>query len=210
MEGNVTKEQFLVISKSIKNAASFLSKKEYSIINIALILLFREAEREITRLLSSLHDLTLVSLSVRNLFEIYLISRHISANEKALYNWHGQSHKDSKDVRDGFIGLMEKKALDASELREIQKFEEKNVAASPFTSKGPFILRDLADKYGYLDDYLFVYKLSSKLVHPSSMKVMAYETLSENANYLNIVLQVGVHFTYELNSFAVKVVEENA
>jgi len=206
MEGSVAKSHFLLISKSLENAIGFLSKKEYSTLNIAQVSLFKEANRELTRLRASLDDLTLVSLSVRNIFEIYLILRHVGADEKALHNWHGQSHKDSKDIRDGFIRLMERKNLDTAELREIQNFEDRNLADSPFQSKGPFNMKDLSEKYGHLHDYLFIYKLSSKLVHPSSMKVMVYDVLSENTNYLNVVLQVGVYFTHELNDYAASVV----
>lgn len=206
MEGCVAQKHFLLISKSVENAIIFLSKKEYSALRSAQVSLLKEAHRELSRLQASLNDLTFVSLSVRNIYEVYLILRHVSADKQALHSWYGQSHKDSKDIRDGFIRLMEKKNLDTTELREIQNFEDLNLASSPFQSKGPFNMKDLSEKYGLLDDYLFVYKLSSKLVHPSSMKVMSYDVLSENTNYLNVSLQVGVHFTHKLNDYVVSLV----
>ena len=206
MESSIAQDHFLLISTSLKNAIGFLSKKEYSALNSAQVSLFKEAYRELNRLRASLDDLTLVSLSVRNIFEIYLILKHVRADEKALHKWYGQSHKDSKEIRDGFIRLMEKRNLDTAELRKMQDFEDHNLAASPFQSEHSFNMKILSEKYGHLDDYLLVYKLSSKLVHPSSMKVMVYDVLSENTNYLNVVLEMGVHFTHELNDYAVSVV----
>lgn len=206
MEGRIAQNHFFLISTSLENAIRFLSKKEYSALNSAQVSLFKEAYRELNRLQASLDDLTLVSLSVRNIFEIYLILRHVGADEKALHKWYGQSHKDSKEIRDGFIRLMEKRNLDTAELREMQDFEDRNLAASPFQSEHSFNMKNLSEKYGHLDDYLLVYKLSSKLVHPSSMKVMVYDVLSENTNYLTVVLQMGVHFTHELNDYVVSVV----
>lgn len=204
------KDQFELSSKNFLSVIGFLEGKDYSTLNGALISLLKEANRENTRLLSSLDDLTLASLSIRNLFEIYLITKHIYRDEKALFSWYGQSHKDSKEVNDGFITLMEKKGLDTTELKDIQNFQDDSLQKSPFQSKGGFQVRSLAEKYGYLDDYQFIYKLSSKLVHPSSMKVMTYETLTENSNYLSVVLQVGVYFSQEFSLFLQSVVNDNA
>ncbi len=167
-------ESFKLASDNFCVAIEFIENQDYSALNNALLCLLKEAERENNRLLSSLNDVTLTSLAIRNLFEIYLISKHIYNDEKALNNWYGQSHKDSKEVRDGFITLMKKKGLDTTELEEIQKFEDESLKESPFESKGGFQVRNLAEKYGYLDDYQFIYKLSSKIVHPSSMKLMTY------------------------------------
>lgn len=205
-----TKEQLELASENYSIAKCFLESKDYSTLNSALLGLLKEAQRENSRLLSSLDDLTLSSLAIRNLFEIYLVFKHIYSDEKALFSWFGQLHKDSKEVRDGFITLMVKKGLDTTELQEIQKFEDKSLEESQFQSKGAFQVRDLAEKYGCLDDYQFVYKLSSKLVHPSSMKVMVYDTLTENQNFLSIVLNVGVYFSQEFSLFLQSVLSENA
>mgnify|MGYP001298880679 CR=1 FL=1 len=159
MSFNVTtKEQFELASENYCVAIGFLESKGYSTLNSALLCLLKEAQRENCRLLLSLGNLTLASLAIRNLFEIYLIFKHVYSDEKALHSWHGQSHKDSKEVRDGFITLMEKRGLDATELKEIQKFEDKSLEQSPFQSKGSFQVKNLAERYGYLDDYQFIYK----------------------------------------------------
>ncbi len=201
-------DQFEIASKNIDVAIKYLAGKGYSTLNNALLGLLSEARRENNRLLTSLDDLTLTSLSVRNLFEIYLISKHIYSDEKALLNWYGQSHKDSKDINDGFISLLKKKGLDTTELESIQKSEDDSLKNSPFESKGGFQMRHLSEKYGYLDDYLFIYKLSSKLVHPSSMKIMTYDVLTENTNYFGIVHQIGVYFSQEFSIFLQEVLKQ--
>jgi len=203
-------ESFKLASDNFCVAIKFIENQDYSALNNALLCLLKEAKRENNRLLSSLNDLTLTCLAIRNLFEIHLISKHIYNDEKALNNWYGQSHKDSKEVRDGFITLMKKKGLDTTELEEIQKFEDESLKESPFESKGGFQVRNLAEKYEYLDDYQFIYKLSSKIVHPSSMKLMAYDTLNENSNYLSVILYVGVYFSDEFSLFLQSVINENA
>jgi hypothetical protein len=205
-----TKEQFELASDNFSVVINSLRNNQYSTLNHALLGLLEEAQRENSRLLSSLDDLTLTSLSIRNLFEIFLIFKHIYSDEKALLSWWGQSHKDSKEVKVGFITLMEKRGLDTSELLEVQNFEDESLAQSPFHSKGAFQIRNLAEKYGYLDDYQFIYKLSSKLVHPSSMKVMSYDTMTENTNYLSVVLQVGVYFSQEFSVFLQSIMNTNA
>lgn len=202
--------QIEITSNNFDVAITLLSGKNYSALNNALLSLLREARRESYRLLSSMEDLVLASFSVRNLFEIYLISKHIHSNEQALLNWYGQSHKDSKEVRDGAIKLMKNKGLSTAELELIQRLEDDLLEQSPFESKGSFQVRQLAEDYGYLDDYQFIYKLSSKLVHPSSMKIMLYDVLTENRNYLSVVHQLGVYFTLEFSMFLQAALNENA
>jgi hypothetical protein len=104
-----TKDQFELASENFRLAISFLEGKGYSTLNRALLSLLSEAERENIRLLSSLKDLTLASLPIRNMFEIYLISKHIYTDEKALFSWCGQLYKDSKEVKDDLSLLWRKK-----------------------------------------------------------------------------------------------------
>jgi hypothetical protein len=206
----MSENDFQVTAANLKYAVEFYDKKEYSTLNSAMSHILKEASRESLRLISNKDNLTLFSLSVRNLFELFLICRQIYSNEESLHNWYGQSHKDSKDVKNAFIKLAEKKGLDTSGLKEIQEFEDSSLENTPFQSKGGFQIRDLAEKHGYLDDYQFVYKLSSKLVHPSSMKVMAYSAIAENTNYLLVLHHIAVYFGQEFSMFLKGVIEQNA
>ena len=188
--------------KAVETAIVNLKKELYSELNNALIHLLEDSHREIKNLSSRTNDLVLSSLHLRNIFELNLLLLHIQTDEKALKNWYGQAYKDSKDIQDGFISLLKRKKIDSSEIENIQEFDKKNIDDSPYTSKGGFQIKTLAEKYGYLEDYSFVYKLCSKLLHPTSMKVNDYSVLTENKKYLNVVLQTGVYFSRKIEETA--------
>lgn len=172
--------------------------------------MLEDSLREIQHLSSRSNDLILCSLHLRNIFELNLLLLHIYSDEKALKNWYGQAYKDSKDIQDGFISLLTRKNIDASKLKEIQEFDKRNIDNSPYTSKGGFQIKLLADKFGYSEDYSFVYKLCSKLLHSTSMKVNDFGVLTENNNYLNVVLQTGVYFSRKIEEFALSLNEKIA
>lgn len=168
----------------------------------ALTPLLQASTREINKLMYEELDLSSLSLCVRNIFELYLILEHICTDERALKNWFGQAHKDFKDVNDGFITLCQNNGLDISELVKVQEFQDDSLDASPFKSKGGFNIRNLAENYGYLDDYKAVHKLCSKLIHPTSMSVNAYNALSKNDVYFKLIFHIGVFFSQRIEKFA--------
>ena len=199
------KDNLKLSKDSLERVIEKLGGQNYSTLNNALFRLFKESHREIGGLEADMMDLTSCSLHSRNIFELYLIMLHVYSDEKALNSWYGQLHKDSKDIKVGFIALLKKRGMDTSEFEELQRFEDKTLDESDFQSKGGFQIRDLAEKYGYLEDYLFVYKLNSKLIHPTSMKVNIYDVLTENDNYLKVVIQIGVFFSQKVEEFALNV-----
>lgn len=87
----------------------------------------------------------------------------------------------------------------------MQQLKDKALEESKYESKGPFQIKPLADKYGYLNDYLAVYKLCSKLIHPSSLKINLYAEISKDNNYLKIVQKIAVHFSDKLTKFALNI-----
>lgn len=204
MKVNLNHKDNLKLSKKVvEETIANLGKENYTELNNALIQLLEDSSREISHLYSETDNLISCSLHTRNIFELNLILMHIYSDGKALKNWYGQAYKDSKDIRDGFISLLKRENIDTSKLEEMQEFEEQNIINSPYQSKGGFQIKNLAEKYGYLEDYLFVYKLSSKLLHPTSMKVCDYDVLTENKNYLNVMLQIGVYFSRKIEDFSI-------
>ncbi|MCK4861383.1 MAG: hypothetical protein KAS85_05670 [Rhodobacteraceae bacterium] len=170
----------------------------------ALTPLLQACTREINKLLHEEIDLSSLSLCVRTIFELYLILMHISTDEKALNNWFGQSYKDHKDINDGFIALGKKRGLDeyVSELEKVQEFLDGSLDSSPFVSKGRFNIRDLAEKFEHLEDYKAVHKLCSKLIHPTSLNVNAYDALSKNNVYYNMIFRIGVFYSQQIEEFS--------
>ncbi len=196
--------------QSVTNILSDIGVQNYTELNNALINIFKECSREMDMLIKNINDLTLASLHVRNIFELYLILINVHSDRKELCKWYGQSYKDSTDIRNGFINLCNIRGLDTTELKNIQKFEDKNIKNSPYESHGGFPIKHLAEKHGYLDDYLFLYKLSSKLIHPSSMRVNSYDVLTEGDNYLSVIIKIGVYFCRKIEEFAPDVKYEKA
>lgn len=156
--------------------------------------------REIDLFATNINDLQYCAFHMRNIFELYLILRHLFKDEKNINNWIGQGHKDLTDITKGFISYGKKEGLDTLPLENMQISMDKNLEESSFESAGPFNIRGLAEKYGCVEDYMSIYKLSSKLIHPSSMKVNQSEALYTNDSYLTIVRRVGFRFILELNN----------
>ncbi|MBB1475642.1 DUF5677 domain-containing protein [Shewanella sp. SG41-3] len=178
---------------------------QHTTFNQAFYSILRASAVELDDLISKIDDLTACSLHTRNIFELYLILRHIYEDEEALNCWVGQSHKDSTDINKGFVTLFQSNGLDTSILENMQQLKDKALEESNYESKSPFQVRNLADKYGYLNDYLAVYKLCSKLIHPSSLKINLYNEISKENNYLKIVHKIVIHFSIKLTEFALNI-----
>ena len=204
-----SKEDLELSKTNISKVVEDLSSKESELNNAAKNIL-KNIALEITRLTSTLDDLEYASLHTRNIFELYLILTHIYSDVNALTCWYGQLHKDSEQVRNGFRKLLVNKGIDTTSLDEVKEFEDQSLENSPYTSERNFNIANLAKIHGYEDDYGFVYKLSSKLVHPSSMKVNFYETLTENGKYLKIIISIAVHFGQKAEKLALKIGSEIA
>lgn len=194
--------------KGISKLINQLKVKDFSELNYAILNILKDIDREISRLISSINEIDYASLHTRNIFDLYLILRNVYSNENEMRRWYGQQHKDSTDVRNGFKVLLEKKNLDTTELTEIQAYEDRALAGSHYESERNFNISHLAKIHGYGDDYSFVYKLSSKLIHPSAMKVNSYEILTENCNYLGIIIQIAVHFSQKVEKYSAEISKE--
>ncbi len=203
MKIQLSHDDSLKITKKV--ISSFLddfNNPEGNRLKLAIENLFREIERELDRFILGRADLTATSIQVRNLFELYLITKHVFTSEKGLNSWFGQMHKDSMDVQNGFIELLSSHNQDVSELKEIRELIDQSLDDSPYTSKGGFNIKDLAEEYGYVKDYSAIHKLCSKLIHPTSIKVNAYNALTENNNYLAVLEQVGVFFCQRIEELS--------
>lgn len=200
-------EDLSLSRKGILEYLSRTSTKPFTEQRYAKLKLFQSSDREIARLIINIKDLDYVSLHTRNIFELYLIILQITSSKSELARWYGQQHKDSTEVRIGFRKLLIKKNLDTTALDEIQKFEDASLDNSPYQSERNFNISNLAKLHGYEDDYGFLYKLSSKLVHPSSLKVNNYDVLTESENYLNVVLQLAVFFAQKVEKLARSTIE---
>lgn len=204
------KEDLELSKQNISEVINTLDKKDYSELNNAVLNILKNIVQEISRLTDSLGELEYASLHTRNVFELYLILTHIYSDKEALSCWYGQIHKDSEQVRNGFRKLLVKKGLDTSSLDSVKEFADNALEKSPYSSARNFNIYDLAKVHGHEEDYSFVYKLSSKLVHPSSMKVNLYDILTENDNHLTVIVTIAVFFGQKAEKLALKIDSEIA
>ena len=204
------KEDLELSKTNISKVIKTLANKNFTELNNAALNILKNIVCEISRLTVSINELEYASLHTRNIFELYLILTHIYSDVSALSCWYGQLHRDSEQVRDGFRKLLIRKGLDTSSLEAVKEFEDKALAKSPYSSERNFNISNLAKIYGYEDDYAFVYKLSSKLVHPSSMKVNFYDILTENDKYLAVIVTIAMHFSQKSEELALKISSEIA
>jgi hypothetical protein len=204
------KDDLELSKKNISVVIDDLESKEYAELNNAVINILKNIVQEISRLISSIDELEYASLHTRNIFELYLILTHVYSDNEALSRWYGQLHSDSEQIRNGFRKLLVKKGLDTSSLDEVKEFEDNALKISPYSSERNFNICHLAKTYGYEDDYSFVYKLSSKLVHPSSMKVNFYGILTENNKYLTVIVSTAMFFGQKAEKLALSIGEKVA
>lgn len=146
---------------------------------MVLLKLFEEILREVIRFSEDSKDLTMTSLKVRNIFELYLIIKHVNCNPKGVQNWCRQGYKDITEINNGFIQLMSASKEGVTGFKEPQYFLDDELDKSPFHSKGGFNIRQLAKNYGLDEHYAAIHKLCSKLIHPTSVKVNAYGALTK-------------------------------
>lgn len=211
MKIQLTPKEDIELSKSnITKVVGILSEKEFTETNNAVLNILKSTVHELSKLAISIEELDYVSLHTRNLFELYLILNHIYSDNNAMVNWYGQMHKDSEQVRNGFRKLLVKKGVDTTSLDEVALFENHALEISSYKSERNFNIKNLAIKHGYEDDYDFVYKLSSKLVHPSSMKVNLYDILTENDKYLSTLVLIAMHFGQKTEKLALRIQKELA
>jgi hypothetical protein len=204
------KEDIELSKDNISKVIASLDSKDFSELNHAVTNILKSIVRELSRLSLATEELEYASLHTRNIFELFLILNHIYSDADALNSWYGQLHKDSEQVRNGFRKLLVKKGLDTTSLDKVKEFEDAALAISPYSSEKNFNVRNLAAALGYEDDYDFVYKLSSKLIHPSSMKVNFHDILIENDKYLSTIILIGMSFGQRSEKLSRKIMAEIA
>lgn len=97
MNVQLTDEENLRITQNtISVFIESLRVKVFDENTMVLLKLFEEVLREIKRFSEDRNDLTITSLKVRNIFELYLITKHVNANSKGLHNWCGQGYMVSR------------------------------------------------------------------------------------------------------------------
>ena len=130
-----------------------------------------------------------VAWCARNIFEINLVVRHISHKNENMNRWLGQLAGDEKQIIQGFLTLSE-----ASELPEKKLLQDRLGTIDAITARhniqasGPFNIKSIANQEQLGDEYVGLYKLFSKYVHPSSWLVNSSADAVQSKEYMNIFI----------------------
>jgi DNA-binding MltR family transcriptional regulator len=129
-------DNYSITEQVVVDTVSHLENVEKTDYVETLINLLKEIKREIQRIENSKSDLSLTSIHIRNIFELFLISKYVFSDNKAFSSWLGQLHKDTSDVIDGFITLFDKFGKDIPDLKEYKQFIDSTLEDSEYSSKG--------------------------------------------------------------------------
>jgi len=130
-----------------------------------------------------------VAWCARSLFEINLIVRHINHSKENMNRWLGQLAGDEKQILQGFLALS-----DQSDRPEKRVLQDRLVAIDKITAKhglsasGPFNIKTIAAQENLSDEYVGLYKLFSKYVHPSSWLLNSPKDSVQSKEYMTILL----------------------
>ncbi|WP_347368988.1 restriction endonuclease subunit S [Vibrio vulnificus] len=168
-----------------------------SLLNIHL---FKAINNEVELWLRNRDNNSVVTLASRNAFELYLIMLEVNSNEDSLKRFYAQLVGDRDDLNAAFMNKCKAAGypIPESALSVLQE----ETAALPFenVTTRPFNMRNLADEHNYIENYNFFYKLSSKLIHPSALKVFGIE--NDSPQY-QVVAMAGYYFVAKATDYAV-------
>jgi hypothetical protein len=165
------------IRKSIQETIKNIESRRSFIVDM-FVNLANSAIDEIESITQSANNLTLVSINTRNIFELYLILLHIYDNPENQMKWMGQMSTDHRDVINGFCELFDRSPVETKILQDSLSELESLFKKTDMIAGRGFNIRELAENQQLLPDYLAIYKLCSKLAHPTSYKVNGRDAIS--------------------------------
>lgn len=133
-------------------------------------------------------DVPGLAWAARNLFEAYLIVKYIDQSDEQLSEWVGQGITDETDFIDGMLFYAEPddggshiaalqmqrgRLLDMAKRHGLQKVK-------------PFRVADLAKGLGEGDEYVALFKLFSKYVHPSSLYINKWALARPDPTFVEV------------------------
>lgn len=160
--------------------------------------LYQEALVEAARLRAGESEIVTVCVAVRNLFEIMLLINHLAASDEAVECWIGQLQRDALDIHDGLISLFHKHGVQSLPLENSRSSVLVNGDEHGVVPSRPFKIRSIAEQLGVSEDYDAMYKLCSKIVHPSSIRVNLPGAFEKNGDYKNALIHVGIHYLAQI------------
>ncbi len=167
---------------------------------------FSAAIREVDRLQEHCDDLEYCCLHLRNIFELFLILKHISSSEDGFKSWMGQMYQDLTDIHVGFAALLEGFGRDTSDIDISQSIADAALAKTNFAPSRPFVIRELAEQFGYLEEYRSIHKFCSKFVHPTSLRINGFRAIKDNDDFRMMAFYLAVVFTQRFEELSIDLI----
>mgnify|MGYP001570253067 CR=1 FL=1 len=126
--------------------------------------------------------------ATRNLFEVNLIVRHVLVSDDNLQRWLGQLLQDEKEFIEGILSVSSDQPRNTnheqlnSRLNGLQDMSRRH----DLQFAKPFRTQTIAESLGMSDEYIGLYKLFSKYVHPSSLLVNAWYSQEPDFTWLDL------------------------
>ena len=128
--------------------------------------------------------------AARNLFEVNLTVRHVLASDDNFRAWLGQTLQDEKEFIEGLLSVSSEQPNHAAESQlrnRLNKLDDMAARHNLDFSK-PFRAEKMSKSLGMHDEYVGLYKLFSKYVHPSSLLINAWYGQKPQSVWLDIFL----------------------
>ncbi|HCS63181.1 MAG TPA: hypothetical protein DIW64_03335 [Cellvibrio sp.] len=184
--------QIVTLQKHCEELENFPSDETVVAIKNLYLCAIQEAER----IKESPQDIYTIAISVRNLFEIYMISLYLKKSDEIINQWYGQLLKDVLDIQEGLISLFSKHGIHNSNLELAREQTINSGLRNGVEQSKPFNIKGIAKQLGWEEDYDAIYKLCSKIVHPSSVKVNLPNAFEKNDEYIGSLVHVAIHYMH--------------
>jgi len=127
--------------------------------------------------------------ATRNIFEVNLIIRYVLGSEANFRAWLGQTLQDEKEYIEGVLAVAEEGSEESlaqlqARLAELGKLALRH----QLEFSKPFRVPSLAKDVGSESEYIGLYKLFSKYVHPSSLLINGWYSQKPDVSWLDVFL----------------------
>lgn len=170
--------------------------------NVALTNIAKGTQRSLGLLVNNLsddYDITLVALCTRNLFELNIRLRSIIKDENSLNTWMSEMVMDENQILDAISTI-----ANDSHAAELDLFENKKKLNNSILDKHnlksvkrPENVKDIAESVGELEEYTALFKLFSKLLHPTSYLINSHSAAGCIYNF-NILIISAQKYAFDL------------
>lgn len=139
--------------------------------------------------------ISILALATRSLYELNLQVRLICSDPKNIQTWYSEVITDKIQVIEGILGIQTISEMSPQRVilrNEIQRLNDVRNKHNLQAIKSPASAGEIAKQLGLSETHKNLYKLFSKIVHPSSYLVNDYNNAAspQNTNILQIHAQL--------------------